>query len=149
MRIGLQLSSFTWSGEIGRLAPTLARVGRAAEEAGFASIWAMDHFFQIAMIGKPEEPMLEGYSVLDYLAAITRRVKLGTLVSAVMHRHPGVLAKTITSLDVLSGGRAYFGIGAGWFEREAVGLDVPFPPIKERFERLEESLQICLQMWSD
>lgn len=149
MQIGLQLSSFTWPGGPQRLAPILAQIGRETEEAGFASIWVMDHFFQIAMIGKAEEPMLEGYNVLGYLAGVTRRVKLGTLVTAVTYRHPGILAKTATSLDVLSGGRAYFGIGAGWFEREAAGLGIPFPPIKERFERLEECLKICLQMWSN
>jgi F420-dependent oxidoreductase-like protein len=108
----------------------------------------MDHFFQIGMIGKPEEPMLEGYSALNFLAAVTRRIRLGTLVTGVIYRQPGILVKTMTSLDILSGGRAYFGIGAGWYEREALGLGVPFPPLKERFERLEETLQIALQMWS-
>lgn len=149
MKLGLQLSSFSWPGGANRLAPTLARIAGTAEEAGFASVWVMDHFFQIEMIGQAEEPMLEGYIALGYLAALTRRVKIGTLVTAVTYRYPGVLAKTVTTLDVLTGGRAYFGIGAGWFEREAVGLGVPFPPMKERFERLEEALKICLQMWSD
>jgi F420-dependent oxidoreductase-like protein len=108
----------------------------------------MDHFFQIEMIGNPEEPMLEGYSALHFLAAVTQRIRLGTLVSGVIYRYPGILVKTVTSLDVISGGRAYFGLGAGWYEREAIGLGVPFPPLKERFERLEETLQIALQMWS-
>jgi F420-dependent oxidoreductase-like protein len=108
----------------------------------------MDHFFQIGMIGKPEEPMLEGYGTLNFLASVTERVRLGTLVTGVIYRHPGILVKTVTTLDVLSGGRAYLGVGAGWYEREALGLGVPFPPLKERFERLEETLQIVQQMWS-
>jgi F420-dependent oxidoreductase-like protein len=148
MEIGLQLSSFTWPGGTSQLAPLLARIGQAADEAGFASLWVMDHFFQIEMIGKADEPMLEGFSALNFLAALTRRVRLGTLVTGVIYRHPGILVKTATTLDVLSGGRAYFGIGAGWHQREAVGLGVPFPDRKERFERLEETVQIALQMWS-
>lgn len=148
MKLGLQLPSFSWPGGAADLAPTLARIGQAAEGAGFASLWVMDHFFQIEMIGKPEEPMLEGYSALNFLAAVTKQIRLGTLVTGVIYRYPGILVKTVTSLDVLSGGRTYFGIGAGWYEREAVGLGVPFPPLKERFERLEETLQIALQMWS-
>ena len=148
MKLGLQIPSFTWPGGAADLAPTLARVGQAAEQAGFASLWVMDHFFQIEMIGKPEEPMLEGYSALNFLAAVTKQLRLGTLVTGVIYRYPGILVKTITSLDVLSAGRAYFGIGAGWYEREAIGLGVPFPSLKERFERLEETLQLALQMWS-
>lgn len=127
---------------------TLARVGVAAEEAGFSSLWVMDHFFQIEMIGKPEEPMLEAYGTLSYLAAITKQIRLGALVTAVIYRYPGILVKTATTLDVLSGGRTYFGVGAAWYEREAIALGVPFPPMKERFERLEETAQIALQMWS-
>jgi F420-dependent oxidoreductase-like protein len=118
------------------------------EAAGLSSIWVMDHFFQIPPLGPAESDMLEGYSVLSFLAAHTRRVRLGTMVTGVTYRHPGVLVKTVTSLDVLSGGRAWFGIGAAWFEREHKGLGVPFPPLGERFERLEETLQIALQMWS-
>jgi F420-dependent oxidoreductase-like protein len=108
----------------------------------------MDHFFQIEYVGPAEDPMLEGYSTLSYLAGVTERVRLGTLVTGVIYRYPGILLKTATTLDVLSGGRAYLGIGAGWFEREARGLGVPFPSTKERFERLEETLQIAHQMWS-
>jgi F420-dependent oxidoreductase-like protein len=126
----------------------LAEIGKTADEAGFASIWVMDHFFQIGVVGEAEEPMLEGYSALNYLAGITHQVKLGTLVTGVHYRYPGILLKTVTSLDVLSGGRAYLGIGAGWNERESRGLGVPFPPRAERFERLEEALQIAHQMWS-
>jgi F420-dependent oxidoreductase-like protein len=130
------------------MGPTLASVGRAAEGARFESLWVMDHFFQIEQIGKAEEPMLEGYSALNYLAAVTRSIRLGTLVTGVIYRYPGILVKTATTLDVLSGGRSYFGIGAAWFEREALGLGVPFSPMVERFERLEEAIQIALQMWS-
>jgi F420-dependent oxidoreductase-like protein len=136
------------AGRSGNLGARLAEIGRTADEAGFASLWVMDHFFQIRYVGATEEPMLEGYSALSYLAGVTGRVKLGTLVSGVIYRHPGILIKTATTLDVISGGRAYLGIGAGWFEREARGLGVPFPSTKERFERLEETLQIAKQMWS-
>jgi F420-dependent oxidoreductase-like protein len=149
MRVGLQLPSFTWPGGAADLGPRLAQIGRTADEAGFASIWVMDHFFQIPVRGgQAEEPMLEGYSALSYLAAVTQRARLGTLVTGVVYRYPGILVKTVTTLDVLSGGRAYLGIGAAWNEREARGLGVPFPPLKERFERLEEALQIAKQMWS-
>jgi F420-dependent oxidoreductase-like protein len=148
MKIGLQIPSFTWPGGPEQVAPVFARIGQAAEEAGFESLWVMDHFFQIEMIGKPDEPMLEGYSALAFLAPVTKRVRLGTLVTGVIYRHPGILVKTVTTLDVLSGGRVYFGIGAGWHERESAGLGVPFPSRKERFERLEETIQIALQMWS-
>jgi F420-dependent oxidoreductase-like protein len=115
----------------------------------------MDHFFQIGSrdrstgLGPAEDEMLEGYSTLSYLAGITKKAKLGTLVTGVIYRHPGILIKTVATLDVLSGGRAYLGIGAAWNEREARGLGVPFPPVKERFERLEEALQIAKQMWSE
>ncbi len=148
MRIGLQVSSFTWPDGTGGIGPKLTDIGRTADEAGFASIWVMDHFFQIEPVGEAEEPMLEGYSALSYLAGVTERAQLGTLVTGVIYRYPGILMKTATTLDVLSGGRAYLGIGAGWFEREAHGLGVPFPSTKERFEQLEETLQIAHQMWS-
>jgi hypothetical protein len=148
VRIGLQIPSFTWPDGDGGIGLRLAEIGRTADEAGFASIWVMDHFFQIRGVGEPEEPMLEGYSALSYLAGVTQRAKLGTLVTGVVYRHPGILVKTVTALDVLSGGRAYLGIGAGWNEREALGLGVPFPSTRERFERLEETLRIATQMWS-
>ena len=148
MKLGLQVPSFTWPGGAERIAPTLALIGQAAEEAGFSSLWVMDHFFQIEMIGKAEEPMLESYSTLSHLAAVTEQIRLGALVTGVVYRYPGILVKTATTLDVLSRGRAYFGIGAAWFEREAIALGVPFPPLKERFEQLEETVQIALQMWS-
>jgi F420-dependent oxidoreductase-like protein len=148
MKLGLQIPSFTWPGGPDRICATLARIGQAAEEAGFSSLWVMDHFFQIEMIGKSNEPMLEAYSALNFLAAVTKRVRLGALVTGVIYRYPGILVKTATTLDVLSEGRAYFGIGAAWYEREAIALGVPFPPLKERFEQLEETVQIALQMWS-
>lgn len=148
MKIGLQIPRFDWAGGAAAIAPRLAEIGQAADEAGFASLWVMDHFFQIQYYGAPEAPMLESYSVLSYLAAVTRRVTLGTLVTGVIYRYPGILAKTVTTLDVLSGGRAWLGIGAGWNEREAHGLGTPFPPLGERFVQLEEALQIVQQMWS-
>jgi F420-dependent oxidoreductase-like protein len=126
----------------------LTEIARGAEQAGFYSLWVMDHFFQIPSVGQIDEPMLEGYATLSYLAGVTERVKLGTLVSGVVYRRPGFIVKEVTTLDVLSGGRAYFGIGAAWNEREAIALGFDFPGVKTRFEWLEESLQIALQMWS-
>lgn len=149
MKIGLQLPIFKWPGGDAVIGPKLAEVGQAADAAGFASLWVMDHFFQIQFAGPPEDPMLEGYSALAYLAAVTKRVTLGTLVTGVIYRHPGLLVKTVTTLDVLSGGRAWCGIGAAWFEQEARGLGVPYPALKDRFEQLEETLQIAHQMFAD
>jgi F420-dependent oxidoreductase-like protein len=148
MKIGLQVSNFTWPDGPAGIAPRLAGIARTAEDAGFQSLWVMDHFFQIASFGPPELDMLEGYSTLAYCAAVTRRIRLGTMATGVTYRHPGVLVKTVTTLDVLSQGRAMLGVGAAWFEREHLGLGVPFPPLGERFERLEEALQIARQMWS-
>jgi len=148
MRLGLQVPNFTWPGQPESIGPTLANIARAADAAGLASLWVMDHFFQIPYQGEADEPMLEGYSALSYAAAVTERIRLGTMVTGVIYRHPGLLVKTVSTLDVLSGGRAMLGIGAGWFEREAHGLGVPFPPLKARFEQLEETLQIAKQMWS-
>jgi F420-dependent oxidoreductase-like protein len=148
MKIGLQIPSFTWPGGPEKLASKLAEIARTAEDAGFYSLWVMDHFFQIANVGPAENEMLEGYSTLSYLAGLTKKVKLGTMVTGVVYRHPGILVKTVSTLDVLSGGRAYLGIGAAWNEQEALGLGIPFPPLKERFQRLEETLQIARQMWA-
>ncbi|HTX79157.1 MAG TPA: LLM class F420-dependent oxidoreductase [Longilinea sp.] len=155
MKIGLQVPNFTWPGGHAAIAGKLAEIATAADEAGFASLWVMDHFFQIGggrsgstSLGPAEDEMLESYSTLSYLAGLTRHVKLGTMVTGVIYRYPGILVKTVTTLDVLSGGRAYLGIGAAWFEREALGLGVPFPTLGERFGRLEETLQIAQQMWS-
>lgn len=149
MKIGLQIPKFTWPGGPVALAPKLTEIAQTAEDAGFYSLWVMDHFFQLPGLGQPDEPMLEGYSALTYLAAKTSRVKLGTLVTGVVYRQPAFLIKQATNLDVLSGGRAYFGVGAAWFEREARGLGFPFPTTKVRFEWLEETLQLAHQMWSD
>ena len=146
MKIGLQINRFRWPGGPPQIAETLAAIARTADDAGFTSIWLMDHFFQIGSIGKVEEEMMEAYTTLGYLAACTRRARLGTLVTGVHYRHPGVLIKQVTTLDVLSGGRAWLGIGAGWNERESKGLGVPFPSLKDRFERLEETLQIAHRM---
>src|SRR3954470_18939426 len=147
MRIGLQIPSFTWPDGPAGIGPKLAEIGKTADEAGFASLWVMDHFFQIEYVGPAEDPMLEGYSALSYLAAFTERAKLGTLVTGVIYRYPGILLKTVTTLDVLSGGRAYLGIGAAWNEEEHEGLGVRFPTVSERFERLEETLRIAHQMF--
>jgi F420-dependent oxidoreductase-like protein len=148
MRIDISLANFSLRGGPSQLGPILGRAAVLGEQAGLDTIWVMDHFFQIPPNGAAEQEMLEGYILLAYLAAHTRRVRLGTLVTGVTYRHPGLLVKIVTTLDVLSSGRAWFGIGAGWFEREHLGLGVPFPALKERFERLEECLQIALQMWS-
>jgi F420-dependent oxidoreductase-like protein len=147
MQIGVQIPDFTFPGGPPRLGADLAAVARAADDAGFDFIAVMDHFFQIGVIGAPEREMLEAYTTLGYLAACSTRLKLLTLVTGTVYRHPGILAKTVTTLDVLSGGRAWLGIGAAWNDEESRGLGVPFPPVAERFERLEETLQICLQMW--
>ena len=145
--------------ETARIGPLLSRLARRADDAGFDSLWTMDHFFQIPITGQPPEaPLLEAYAVLAFLAAETRRIQLGTMVTCVAYRHPGVLIKAVTSVDVLSGGRVIFGVGAGApFNQlppgrsprdfEAYGLGIPFPSLAERFERLEEVVQIALQMW--
>jgi F420-dependent oxidoreductase-like protein len=147
MKLGLQISRFRWPGGPPQVPATLASIARTADEAGFASIWLMDHFFQIGSVGKAEDDMLEAYTTLGFLAVHTKRARLGTLVSGVHHRHPGVLIKQVTTLDVLSEGRANLGIGAGWYQRESQGLGIPFPSLNQRFERLEETLKIAHQMW--
>jgi F420-dependent oxidoreductase-like protein len=148
MRVGLHIPDFTWDGGPAALGTRLGEVARLAEDAGVDRISVMDHFWQIGHIGPPEHEMLEAYTTLGWLAARTERVKLLTVVTAVVYRDPGLLAKSVTTLDVLSGGRAMLGIGAAWNEEEARGLGLFFPPLAERFERLEEALRICLQMWS-
>ena len=147
MQVGLQIPDFTWPGGPARLGADLAAVARTADDAGFEFISVMDHFFQIPVVGPADREMLEAYTTLAYLAGHTSRAKLVTLVTGAIYRHPGVLAKIVTTLDVLSGGRAWLGIGAAWNEEESRGLGIPSPPVAERFERLEETLQICLQMW--
>jgi F420-dependent oxidoreductase-like protein len=148
MELGLHVADFNWTGGAAQLAPSLARLAATAEDAGFARLTVMDHFWQITGIGPPEHEMLEAYTTLGFLAAHTDRMLLHTLVTGVVYREPALLAKAVTTLDVLSGGRAGLGIGAAWNEEESLGLGLPFPPTAERFERLEETLQICLQMWS-
>ena len=148
MRLGLHISDFTWRGGPPAIRERLGEVARLGEEAGFDRVSVMDHVWQIGVLGPPEHEMLEAYTTLGYLAAKTERVKLLTVVTAVVYRDPGLLAKAVTTLDVLSGGRAMLGIGAAWNEDEARGLGLFFPSTTERFERLEEALQICRQMWS-
>jgi F420-dependent oxidoreductase-like protein len=148
MKLGLQISRFRWPGGPPQIAQTLAAIARTADDVGFSSIWVMDHFFQIASISKAEEDMLEAYTTLGYLAGHTRKARLGTLATGVHYRHPGVLIKQVTTLDVLSGGRAWLGIGAGWYQRESIGLGAPFPPLKGRFERLDETLRIAHAMFN-
>jgi len=149
VRVGIHVVSFTWPGQPASIAPTLAATARAAEDAGVSWLSLMDHWFQMENFAPADDPMLEGYTSLGYLAGQTERITLGLLVTGVTYRHPGLLAKIVTTLDVLSGGRAQLGIGAAWYDREHAALGVPFPPLAERFERLDETLQVCLQMWSD
>ena len=147
MKIGLQIPDFSTPRGPERLGAELATVARTADDAGFEYIAVMDHFFQIPAVGPAEREMLEAYTTLGYLAACTSRAALLTVITGTVYREPGILAKIVTTLDVLSKGRAWLGIGAAWNEQESRGLGVPFPPVAERFERLEETLQICLQMW--
>lgn len=149
MKLGLHYWNYSTPAEPARIAPTLAETARLAEQAGLSSFTVMDHYFQMEAVAAVDEPMLEGYTTLGYLAGRTDRMTLGLLVTGVMYRYPGLLAKIVTTLDVLSGGRARLGIGASWYEREQRGLGVPVVPVGERFERLEETLRICLQMWSE
>ncbi|MEC3976523.1 LLM class F420-dependent oxidoreductase [Amycolatopsis sp. H20-H5] len=149
MKLGLQIPNFTWAGGPATLGADLARVARSADEAGFEYLAVMDHFFQISQVGPADTDMLEAYTTLGFLAAHTERAKLLTVITGVIYRHPGVLAKAITTLDVLSGGRAILGIGAGWNEEESKGLGIPFPSTAERFELLEDALQYVKQMWAD
>jgi F420-dependent oxidoreductase-like protein len=147
MQIGLQIPDFTRPEGAATLGPALGHVARTADDQGFDFVGVMDHFFQIASVGPAENDMLEAYTTLGFLAANTSRAKLLTIVTGVHYRPAGLLAKTVTTLDVLSGGRAWLGIGAGWNEEESLGLGLGFPPVAERFQMLEETLQICLQMW--
>jgi F420-dependent oxidoreductase-like protein len=148
MKVGLQIPSFTWPGGDAAIGPTLARIARLADDVGFDSIWVMDHFFQIRSVGRAEEPMLEGMTTLGFLAANTTNARLGLMVGGVHYRHPGLWVKATSTLDVLSGGRAWLGIGAAWNKDESDSLGFPFPPLGERFELLEETLQIAHGMWT-
>jgi F420-dependent oxidoreductase-like protein len=147
VKVGLQIPDFSTPRGAEHLGRELTVVARTADDAGFELIAVMDHFFQIGAVGPAEKEMLEGYTTLGYLAACTRRAALLTVVTGTVYREPGILGKIVTTLDVLSGGRAWLGIGAAWNEQESRGLGIPFPPMAERFERLEETLQVCLQMW--
>jgi F420-dependent oxidoreductase-like protein len=149
VKFGLQIPWFSWPGSPDNHRQVLSDAARAAEEAGFHSLWVMDHFFQLPGIGDATLEMHESYTTLGFLAGVTERITLGTLVTGITYRHPAILVKQVTSLDVLSGGRAWFAVGAAWYEREHRGIGVEFPPISERFERLEEAVQIAEQMWSD
>jgi alkanesulfonate monooxygenase len=149
MDLGLHLASFTWSGGPGTFVNDLVRTARTAEDVGFTKLSVMDHVWQIGPVGPKEQEMLEAYTALGFLAGVTERIELLAWVTAAVYREPGLLAKEVTTLDVLSKGRAWLGIGAAWNEEECVGLGLPFPSTAERFERLEETIRICLQMWSD
>src|ERR1700761_7382727 len=149
MKLGIHFMNFTHPGGAGALRGALGDTAVAADQAGIDWFTAMDHWFQMEQFQTAHDPMLEGYSVLNFVAAKTERVQLGLLVTGVTYRYPGLLAKTVTTLDVLSGGRAFLGIGAAWYEREHLALGVPYPPVAERFERLEETIQICERRWSD
>ncbi|MEJ7832977.1 MAG: LLM class F420-dependent oxidoreductase [Nocardioides sp.] len=149
MKLGVHYANFTHPDWQHQLTSRLTETARVADQGGVSLLTVMDHWFQMEQLGGPPEPMLEGYSTLGFLAGITERVRLSLLVTGVTYRHPGLLAKTVTTVDRLCGGRALLGLGAAWYDREHRGLGVPFPPTSERFERFEETLQICLQMWSD
>ena len=149
MLAGVHFINFSLPGSPESLAPALAATARTADDGGCATFTLMDHWFQMENVGGgARDPMLEGYTALGFLAGQTSQINLGLMVTGVTYRHPGLLAKTVTTLDVLSGGRATLGLGAAWYEREHHALGVPFPPVAERFERLEETLRICRQMWS-
>src|SRR6478752_6312207 len=148
MKVGLQISSFTWPGGDAAIGPTLGRVARLADEVGFDSIWVMDHLFQIRSVGAAEEPMLEGWTTLGYLAALTKRARLGLMVGGIHYRQAGLWLKAATTLDVLSGGRAWFGIGAAWNEEESRGLGIPMPVLADRFELLEDTLRFVRDGWT-
>ena len=153
MRVGLHIGKFHWPGSPDNIGEKLAEIAKTADDMGFYSLWVMDHLFQLGseygiIHGPVEASILEGYSTISYLAALTQRIKVGLLVTCSSYRDPGLLVKIVSTIDVLSGGRVYLGIGAGWFEREAKGLGIAFPSLRERFERLEETLQIIKQMWA-
>jgi len=147
MKLDLHVSRFDWAGGPSGVGPGVADLARRAETVGVTTLSFMDHFFQMDWMAPATDPMLEGYTALGFVAGCTTRLRLRLLVTGVTYRHPGLLAKTVTTLDVVSGGRAELGIGAAWYEREHLGLGVPFPPTAERFERMEEAIEICLQMW--
>jgi F420-dependent oxidoreductase-like protein len=148
MELGIHFIDFL-PGDAAQLAPALLSTATTAEDIGATMFTLADHFFQMENVGRADDPFLEGYTSLGYLAGRTTNITLALLVTGVTYRHPGLLAKTVTTLDVLSQGRSMFGIGAAWYEREHLALGVPYPSLRDRFEMLEETLQICQQMWSD
>ncbi|WP_433725818.1 LLM class F420-dependent oxidoreductase [Nocardia sp. CA-129566] len=148
MRLSISLADFTWPDSPDAIGPRVDRIVRAADQAGLDSVFVMDHLFQIGPNGPAEHDMLEAYAALGYIAARTERIRFGALVTAVSYRDPGLLVKSVTTLDVLSGGRAWLGIGAAWYAEESAGLGLFFPPRSERYERLEETLRIAKQMWA-
>ncbi|WP_062989795.1 LLM class F420-dependent oxidoreductase [Nocardia anaemiae] len=148
MRLSISLADFTWPDSPTAIGPRVDRIVRAADQSGLDSVFVMDHLFQIGSNGPAEHDMLEAYAALGYIAARTERIRFGALATAVSYRDPGLLVKSVTTLDVLSGGRAWLGIGAAWNADEAAGLGLFFPPTAERYERLEETLRIAKQMWS-
>jgi F420-dependent oxidoreductase-like protein len=151
MRIGLQIPSFKYPGGAAAIRPTLRNIVSTAEDAGFHSFWVMDHYYQIkGLFGEAyTDPMLESYTTLGYLAGLTEKATLGVLVTGVIYRYPAVLLKMVNTLDIVSGGRAYLGIGAAWYEEEAHGFGVPYPSTGERFEWLEDALQMAHQLWEN
>lgn len=149
MKFGVQINRFDYPGGSAEIGETLATIAGAADTAGFDSIWVMDHFFQLPMLGPDNDPMLEAYTTLGYLAGVTKKAKLGALVTGVIYREPALLIKAVTALDVVSGGRAYFGIGAGWYEEESIAMGFMNPLHSRRFERLEEALKLAKQMFAD
>jgi len=149
MDIGVHFMNFTLPGGEETIAEAFTETAVAADQNGFDRLTVMDHWFQMDRFAPAEEPMLEAYTALGYAAGVTKRLRLGVLVTGIMYRYPGLLVKTATTLDVLAGGRTFFGLGAAWYEREHLGLGVPYPPLRERFARLEELILIANQMWSD
>ena len=150
MNIGLQIPSFKYPGGASAIRPVLKEIVAAAEKAGFYSLWVMDHYYQIkGLFGEAyTDPMMEAYTTLGYLAGLTEKAYLGVLVAGVIYRHPSVLMKMVNTLDILSGGRAYFGIGAAWYEEEAKGYGIPYPSTAERFEWLEDNLKLAKALWA-
>jgi F420-dependent oxidoreductase-like protein len=150
MYIGLQIPSFKYPGGTAAIRPTLKEIVTTAEESGFYSLWVMDHYYQIkGMFGEAySDPMMEAYTTLGYIGGLTEKAYLGVLVTGVIYRHPSVLMKTINTLDILSGGRAYLGIGAGWYEDEAKGYGITYPSTSERFEQLEDNLKLAKALWA-
>ena len=146
---GLQLPKFTFPVPDDRLFDHVAAMATAADDSGFTSLWVMDHFYQLPGLGGADDKMLEGYTLLGALAARTKKLTLGTLVTGVTYRNPALLAKEVTTLDIISSGRAVLGIGAAWYDVEHEGLGVDFPPVGERMDRLEEAVQICRLMFTE